>query len=67
MAPPNMGEMFFARPTKTYHSEPYPAISASRPELNLNGKTVLITGGGMSSLYLIVTMSSFGYSHWYWS
>jgi NAD(P)-dependent dehydrogenase (short-subunit alcohol dehydrogenase family) len=30
---------------KTYHKEPYPAISALRPELSQAGKTVLIAGG----------------------
>ena len=34
------------RPTKTYHTKPYPAISPSRPELSLKGKKVLITAGG---------------------
>lgn len=32
--------------TKTVHTEPYPAISPSRPELNQVGKVVLVTGGG---------------------
>lgn len=32
--------------TKTWHSSPYPAISPSRPELSVKGKTVLVTGGG---------------------
>ena len=32
--------------TKTYHHKPYAAIDATRPELNANGKVVLITGGG---------------------
>jgi NAD(P)-dependent dehydrogenase (short-subunit alcohol dehydrogenase family) len=36
------------RPTKTYHTKPYPAISPSRPELSLEGKKVLITAGGKS-------------------
>lgn len=44
MAPLNLG-LAFPRPTKEYHSSAYPAISPSRPELSLNGKTVLITGG----------------------
>ena len=34
------------RPTKTYRTEAYDAISPYRPELSLKGKTVLITGGG---------------------
>ncbi|RYP11255.1 hypothetical protein DL765_007835 [Monosporascus sp. GIB2] len=32
--------------TKVWHSEPYPAILPSRPELSAKGKTVVITGGG---------------------
>ncbi|KAF3025594.1 hypothetical protein E8E14_012281 [Neopestalotiopsis sp. 37M] len=32
--------------TKTWHSEPYPFISPSRPELSAEGKNVVITGGG---------------------
>lgn len=32
--------------TKTVHTEPYPAISPLRPELNQAGKVVLVTGGG---------------------
>uniref|UniRef100_A0A093Y346 General stress protein 39 n=1 Tax=Talaromyces marneffei PM1 TaxID=1077442 RepID=A0A093Y346_TALMA len=32
--------------TKTVHTEPYAAISPSRPELNQAGKVVLVTGGG---------------------
>lgn len=31
---------------KTYHNQPYPAIDVARPELSLNGKIVVITGGG---------------------
>lgn len=30
---------------KTYHDEPYPAISPLRPELSQKGQTVLVTGG----------------------
>ncbi|OAP55541.1 hypothetical protein AYL99_10514 [Fonsecaea erecta] len=30
--------------TKTFHREPYPAISPTRPELSAAGKTVLVTG-----------------------
>ena len=44
MSPINIG-LSFPRPTKDYHDSSYPAISPSRPELKLNGKTVLITGG----------------------
>lgn len=44
MAPLNLG-LAFPRPTKEYHSSAYPAISPSRSELGLKGKTVLITGG----------------------
>lgn len=32
--------------TKTWHSQSYPAISPSRPELSAAGKVVFITGGG---------------------
>ncbi|KAK9419938.1 putative NAD(P)-binding protein [Seiridium unicorne] len=32
--------------TKTWHNEPYPAISPTRPELSASGKHVVITGGG---------------------
>lgn len=35
------------RPTKTFHSGPYEAISPLRPELSQAGKTVAITGGSM--------------------
>ncbi|KAM0366779.1 hypothetical protein ACHAPZ_004956 [Fusarium culmorum] len=31
--------------TKTWHSEPYPFISPTRPELSAHGKNVVITGG----------------------
>lgn len=34
------------RPTKAYHKTVYPYVSPNRPELNLSGKTVFITGGG---------------------
>jgi NAD(P)-dependent dehydrogenase (short-subunit alcohol dehydrogenase family) len=37
---------FFPSLTKLSHSESYPAISPSRPELSVKGKTVVITGGG---------------------
>ncbi|KAH6607130.1 hypothetical protein Trco_003443 [Trichoderma cornu-damae] len=38
----------FAIPTytKTYHREPYAAISPTRPELSTKGKSVVITGAG---------------------
>lgn len=32
--------------TKTWHTEPYPAISPTRPELSAKGKNVIVTGGG---------------------
>lgn len=32
--------------TKTWHSTPYAAISPTRPELSLAGKTAVVTGGG---------------------
>ncbi|KAJ9663365.1 hypothetical protein H2198_000882 [Neophaeococcomyces mojaviensis] len=32
--------------TATWHKEPYPRISPSRPELTANGKVIFITGGG---------------------
>ncbi|RFU73022.1 short-chain dehydrogenase [Trichoderma arundinaceum] len=32
--------------TKEWHSEPYPAISPTRPELSSAGRVVVITGGG---------------------
>lgn len=31
--------------TKTWHSEPYAAIDPKKPELNANGKFVVVTGG----------------------
>lgn len=49
------------RPTKTYHTKPYPAISPSRPELSLKGKTVLITAGGKQDGYVHFLRSP--YSH----
>ncbi|KAH7390110.1 hypothetical protein BKA64DRAFT_757152 [Cadophora sp. MPI-SDFR-AT-0126] len=42
--------------TKTWHSSSYPAISPSRPELSLAGKSVVITGGG-SGIGLAITKS----------
>ena len=44
MPPINLG-LGVPRPTKEYHDSSYPAISPSKPELSLKGKTVLITGG----------------------
>lgn len=32
--------------TKVWHTETYPAISTTRPELSAQGKTVLVTGAG---------------------
>jgi NAD(P)-dependent dehydrogenase (short-subunit alcohol dehydrogenase family) len=32
--------------TKTWHSEPYPLISPTRPEVSAAGKNVVVTGGG---------------------
>jgi NAD(P)-dependent dehydrogenase (short-subunit alcohol dehydrogenase family) len=32
--------------TKSWHSEPYPFISPTRPELSAAGKNVVVTGGG---------------------
>lgn len=46
------------RPTKTYRTEAYDAISPSRPELSLKGKTGLITGGGKISNGSEITLSS---------
>lgn len=40
--------MAFPSLTKTWHSDTYPAISPSRPELSAKGKVVAITGGGGS-------------------
>lgn len=39
--------------TKTYHREPYQAISPLRPELSQEGRTVLITGGTSGIGYAI--------------
>nr|AMD38955.1 reductase [Fusarium thapsinum] len=36
----------FSSFTKSWHSEPYPFISPTRPELSAAGKNVVITGGG---------------------
>jgi NAD(P)-dependent dehydrogenase (short-subunit alcohol dehydrogenase family) len=45
--PANMAtSSFLPSLTKLSHSESYPAISPSRPELSVKDKTVVITGGG---------------------
>ncbi|KAL6250755.1 hypothetical protein RBB50_003058 [Rhinocladiella similis] len=36
----------FPSPTSKWHSDTYPSLSPTRPELSARGKTVLITGGG---------------------
>lgn len=36
----------FPSATSAYHSDSYPSISPSRPELSAKGKNVIITGGG---------------------
>ncbi|KAL9118806.1 MAG: hypothetical protein Q9187_004638, partial [Circinaria calcarea] len=36
----------FPSPTPTWHNETYSAISPSRPELSVAGKTVVVTGAG---------------------
>ncbi|KAE8333316.1 hypothetical protein BDV39DRAFT_199044 [Aspergillus sergii] len=36
----------FPSPTSKWHTEAYPSISPTRPELSAKGKTILITGGG---------------------
>ncbi|KAJ5674976.1 Glucose/ribitol dehydrogenase [Penicillium maclennaniae] len=36
----------FPSPTPTWHSDSYPSISPTRPELSAQGKAVLVTGGG---------------------
>lgn len=41
-----MAAFTFPSFTKEWHSTPYDAISPSRPELSLQGKTVVVTGGG---------------------
>lgn len=43
---PHHGTELFKSFTKTWHSQPYPEISPSRPELSAAGKVVFITGGG---------------------
>lgn len=32
--------------TKTWHTEPYPFVSPTRPELSATGRNVVVTGGG---------------------
>lgn len=39
------------RPTKAYHKTVYSYVSPDRPELNVAGKTLLITGGGRFNPY----------------
>lgn len=41
-----MAPFHFPSFTKTWHSKPYSSISPLRPELSVQGKTVIITGGG---------------------
>ncbi|GMG30698.1 unnamed protein product [Aspergillus oryzae] len=36
----------FPSPTSKWHTETYPSISPTRPELSARGKTIVITGGG---------------------
>ena len=36
----------FPSPVPTYHSDTYPAIEPSNPELSTKGKNIVITGGG---------------------
>ncbi|KFX92711.1 hypothetical protein O988_07159 [Pseudogymnoascus sp. VKM F-3808] len=43
---PYQGTELFKSFTKTWHSQPYPEILPSRPELSAAGKVVFITGGG---------------------
>ncbi len=43
---PHHGTDIFKSFTRTWHSQPYPTISPSRPELSAAGKVVFITGGG---------------------
>ncbi|CAI6297821.1 unnamed protein product [Periconia digitata] len=43
---PYEGNGMFKSFTKTWHAEPYPAISPTRPELSAAGKVVFVTGGG---------------------
>lgn len=50
MSQPNSAHPF----TKLTHSEPYSAISPSRPSLSAKGKTILITGGSEGIGWTIV-------------
>jgi NAD(P)-dependent dehydrogenase (short-subunit alcohol dehydrogenase family) len=43
---PYQGNEMFKSFTKTWHSQSYPEIQPSRPELSAAGKVVFITGGG---------------------
>ena len=43
---PHRGNEMFKSFTRTWHSQSYPEISPSRPELSAAGKFVFITGGG---------------------
>ncbi|KAH8799846.1 hypothetical protein F5884DRAFT_848028 [Xylogone sp. PMI_703] len=43
---PHQGTEMFKSFTRTWHSQSYPEISPSRPELGAAGKVVFITGGG---------------------
>ncbi|KAF2278342.1 NAD(P)-binding protein [Westerdykella ornata] len=36
----------FPAPVPTWHTTTYPALSPTRPELSVKGKTVVVTGGG---------------------
>jgi NAD(P)-dependent dehydrogenase (short-subunit alcohol dehydrogenase family) len=43
--------------TKTYHTGSYPAIDPTKPELSAKGKTVIITGGGSTSIGASIALS----------
>ena len=43
---PHQGNEYFKSFTKTWHTQSYPSISPSRPELSAVGKVVFVTGGG---------------------
>ena len=43
---PHQGTEMFKSFTRTWHSQPYPEVLPSRPELSAAGKVVFITGGG---------------------
>lgn len=36
----------FPSPTETWHTDSYPAIDPTRPDLSVKGKRVVVTGGG---------------------